>query len=348
MLHQHNEAVCNKENQSSANRNSYQGQSIFTRHRAKNKEGDLAFNGEVAKKPARKKIVADNVARKGSIRHLHDGDSGDRPNHSGADDCEEMKVETVYSSEADAKQQRICPIEHEKPQSSNEPTAAPSNILTDEDLRKLPSYRISAKSTGEKHLREYQCDICEKYLLSKRTLAAHMKLHRAIPEVLENNVCDVCGKVLKNKNSLKNHKDTHLEARRYICSYCGKGFRIKNNMLEHTNTHTGLKPHHCTQCDKAFGEFGWFVGSTGFGIISSVGLLGRRTHLIVHMRIHSGHKPYKCSVEGCERKYAHGIDLKRHLYGAHRIYTKKFECQICSRIYSERKLLTKHMRTHCT
>lgn len=121
----------------------------------------------------------------------------------------------------------------------------PAN-LSEEEFKKLPSYRISAKSTGEKQLREYQCDICEKYLLSKRTLAAHMKLHQPdISSSLGNNICDVCGKVLKSKNGLKSHKETHLETRRYICSYCGKGFRIKNNMIEHTNTHTGTSAIQC-------------------------------------------------------------------------------------------------------
>lgn len=196
--------------------------------------------------------------------------------------------------------------------------------LTEQDLKNLPSSRISGKSNGEKQIRQYQCDICQRYLLSKRTLASHMKLiHRH--ESRGSFECDVCGKMLISKHSLKKHKETHMEAKSFICSYCGKGFRLKFNMLEHINSHTGQKPHKCTQCDKTF---------------------GRRTHLIVHMRIHTGAKPYKCTVEDCGRTYAHGIDLKRHLYGAHRIYTKKFECRICAKVYSENKLLTKHMKSH--
>lgn len=236
-------------------------------------------------------------------------------------ECMEIKVENEWLANKLEDNRRPSPANIDQECANQRAVTVP---LTAEDFKKLPSYRISAKSTGEKHLREYQCDICARYLLSRRTLAAHMKLHQ---NDLGHNVCDVCGKSLKTKSGLRAHKDTHSETRRFICSYCGKGFRIKNNLVEHTNSHTGLKPHQCSECDKSF---------------------GRRTHLIVHMRIHTGHKPYKCSVEGCERTYAHGIDLKRHLYGAHRIYTKKFECQICSRIYSERKLLTKHMKSHCS
>lgn len=126
-----------------------------------------------------------------------------------------------------------------------------STMLTDEDLRRLPPSQISAKSTGEKHLRRYQCDICERYLLSKRTITAHMKLHQT---ALSDLACDICGRILKNKNSLKTHKAVHLDTRQYICNYCGKGFRSKNSMIEHTNTHTGLRPHRCSQCNKAFGN----------------------------------------------------------------------------------------------
>lgn len=161
-------------------------------------------------------------------------------------ECMEIKVEqeAIIESRGDTETQSLAIDENT---SETVPIAVPAQpvLLTEEEFKKLPSYRISAKSTGEKQLREYQCDICEKYLLSKRTLAAHMKLHQpGVLESLGNNICDVCGKVLKSKNGLKSHKDTHLDARRYICSYCGKGFRIKNNMIEHTNTHTGTNPSH--------------------------------------------------------------------------------------------------------
>lgn len=200
--------------------------------------------------------------------------------------------------------------------------------ISDEECRKLPSERVMITSTGEKYLRKYKCSQCDKYLISKSSLGAHTRnahprdgVARKEPEY----PCDICGKVLKSKGGLNVHKEIHSDTRRFICSYCGKAFKTKSHLDGHTNMHTGLKPYKCKVCDKAF---------------------GKSSQLNVHMRIHTGDKPYKCRIEGCERAYAHTIDLKRHLYGAHRIYTKKFECSICLRIFPENKLLTKHLQSH--
>lgn len=61
-----------------------------------------------------------------------------------------------------------------------------------------------------------------------------------------------------------------------------------------------------------------------------------------HHMIHTGAKPYVCQIEGCNNAYRDSIDLKRHKFSAHNIYTKKHICSICAKIFPERKLLTKH------
>lgn len=202
------------------------------------------------------------------------------------------------------------------------PTAPPAKV----DVQNLPAFLISIKS-GEKRIRQFQCDICKKFLLTKTTLTSHMKLKHRSPDdaIKSNSVCDVCGRVCSTPGNLKIHKTIHTNVKNFICSFCGKGFRVKFHMTEHMNSHTGLKPYKCTICEKSF---------------------YKRSLLDTHKRIHTGYKPYKCSIEGCERTYAHSIDLKRHLWGQHRIYTKKYECPICSKIFSENKLLTKHLKTH--
>lgn len=88
------------------------------------------------------------------------------------------------------------------------------------------------------------------------------------------------------------------------------------------NIHTGDRPYTCSYCDKKFAkDSSW------------------RRHLLIH----TGVKPYVCPIEGCTQAYRDSIDLKRHKFSAHNIYTKKHVCSICSKIFSERKLLTKHL-----
>lgn len=112
--------------------------------------------------------------------------------------------------------------------------------VTDADLSKLPAYLVAGKSTGEKRLRQYQCDICHRFLLTKRTLQAHMT-NKHTDEAIKNNVCDICGINCASSSNLKKHKLTHEDCR-FICNFCGKGFHGKHNMNEHMNMHTGNAP----------------------------------------------------------------------------------------------------------
>lgn len=111
----------------------------------------------------------------------------------------------------------------------------------------------------------------------------------------------------------------------FSLSYCGRGFNQLHNLKEHQNRHTGERPYKCEQCGKTF---------------------GRKTNLTAHTRVHTGEKPFKCNIEGCDRAYMFEIDLKRHKYSIHRIFTKKHICPICSKVYPENKLLKKHLDLH--
>lgn len=62
--------------------------------------------------------------------------------------------------------------------------------------------------------------------------------------------------------------------------------------------------------------------------------------------MHTGEKPYSCSVESCDRRFSYKVDLKRHKYSTHGIYTNKYPCEICAEIFPENMLLKKHMKKH--
>lgn len=119
--------------------------------------------------------------------------------------------------------------------------------------------------------------------------------------------CNLCDKTFVKKSLVTRHQEeTHLKIRNFMCSECGKAF-----------SHEG--------CGKRFTKKG---------------------QLTEHMRIHTGNKPYYCSIDGCNRRFAYRIDLKRHKFSAHGISTQNHPCQICLQNFPEPVLLKRHMKKH--
>lgn len=97
---------------------------------------------------------------------------------------------------------------------------------------------------------------------------------------------------------------------------------IFNNL---TSVHTGATPYKCTVCDKRF---------------------TRHNILKAHQLVHTKEKPCICNIDKCGRAYAYEIDLKRHKFSAHGIYSKKHICTLCEKVFPEKKLLRKHLESH--
>lgn len=135
-----------------------------------------------------------------------------------------------------------------------------------------------------------------------------------------------CNRTFESRREFTAHTSEHPDAekKKCICNFCGKAFSSLSYLKGHINTHTGERPFKCNYCKKSFFKNG-----------------ALRRHILIH----TGQKPFTCDQAGCNQAYRDSIDLKRHKFSAHNIYTKKHHCPICSKIFSEKKLLTKHTST---
>lgn len=96
--------------------------------------------------------------------------------------------------------------------------------------------------------------------------------------------CEVCEKQFQGLNDLRKHLRIHSDERPYPCNQCGKRFRQAGCLKNHIASQHGTDElFACEFCNKAFPI---------------------KERLRLHLRVHTGEKPYKCNL--CNKEFARG------------------------------------------
>ncbi|XP_055688900.1 transcription factor Sp3 isoform X2 [Lutzomyia longipalpis] len=93
-----------------------------------------------------------------------------------------------------------------------------------------------------------------------------------------------------------------------------------------TTIRTANIPPNCTTCD--------VCGKT----------FKRKEHLIQHLKLHAGLRPFKCEEVGCSKTFSRKEHLMRHVVS--HTGKKMFSCEFCHKFFSRKDNLNKHKRTH--
>ena len=151
----------------------------------------------------------------------------------------------------------------------------------------------------------FNCSHCEKKFNHPSNLKRHVRTAHFEVSDKKIYVCPDCGKTFKDPSARKHHLKTHLEVRPHPCQGCDKSFATKSQLESHVRIHTGEKPFVCSVCGRCFVTKGQLKSHK---LNRHVGVSHSKSHLCqdcgqsfvkeydlkVHMRKHTGERPFQC------------------------------------------------------
>ncbi|XP_013911942.1 PREDICTED: GDNF-inducible zinc finger protein 1-like isoform X1 [Thamnophis sirtalis] len=144
--------------------------------------------------------------------------------------------------------------------------------------------------------RSYACDKCNYLFHFAEQYQSHIELEHS-PSLGVKYSCNICSQLFPSCHTLRQHRLTvHSRQGTVPCLLCEKKFQCQKDVNAHMRTVHEKKQHpqQCPYCDK---------------VISSKG------GLTVHIRTHTGEKPYKCQC--CPASFAQRSAFTTHVRKIH-------------------------------
>lgn len=201
--------------------------------------------------------------------------------------------------------------------------------------------------------RPFKCSRCPKTLSKLRSLIIHEWHHTGhLPFQ-----CAQCSLRFKCDAELMYHERVHTREKPYLCAECGKTFAHRSNLVRHLNFIHGEsrneKKHSCSQCEKSFKEKGALkkhqrskhLRELFRSPCPSCGKMVAASTMKRHQLIHSGERPFKCTVSDCEKYYRSTSEVKRHVL-IHHSTERPYKCDICGKGFVKMCYLNLHAKIH--
>ncbi|XP_021931562.1 zinc finger protein 665-like isoform X2 [Zootermopsis nevadensis] len=226
----------------------------------------------------------------------------------------------------------------------------------------LRSHKRSHMDDSDKN--RQVCDVCGKGFRSRFHLSEHMNVHTGRRPYS----CNVCGKHFHKKIQLRQHGSAHSGMQPFKCHLCGVRFNRRGNMTQHIKRHDRERKYTCRVCNEGFATLGAVLSHrkkhTKEEVENSIRqqtgtvddpeqvaykcevcgkLLAKKESLSIHMRSHTGEKPFECGV--CGKRLSNKGSLSYHMRSFH-TGERPHTCQYCGEGFLSREARLVHERIH--
>lgn len=201
--------------------------------------------------------------------------------------------------------------------------------------------------------RPFQCAHCSKTFSKLRLLIAHEWKHMGhLPFQ-----CSQCGFRCKTDSDLITHERVHTREKPYLCSECGKTFSRMSNLLRHLNfIHSESrteKRYSCSECEKSFKEKGSLKKHQRSHHLKELfrhpcpycGKMLSSSTIARHKLIHTGERPFKCTMPDCDKDFRSTSEVKKHIL-IHHSTERPYKCDICGKGFVKMCFLRVHANIH--
>ncbi|XP_070490096.1 zinc finger protein 1 homolog [Chironomus tepperi] len=179
------------------------------------------------------------------------------------------------------------------------------------------------KIQNVKSMQKLECDICNKFYSSQKTLKEHQMLHfRTLSPDFK---CDICSKTFLRMKTLRRHKLLHDPSFAKVavsCPICDRRFQSKPGLYAHMMQHKEPR-FNCDLCDKTFfKKFGlqyhmetFHLKERNFHCPHCDKTYIKDSHLTLHIQVEHQNKKYYCGL--CRQNFKRKRDCREHILMLH-------------------------------
>lgn len=163
------------------------------------------------------------------------------------------------------------------------------------------AFETSSRSSVHIHIKhhekdyKYHCELCDRGFLSVAVYKEHVEAHSGVKRYK----CDICNKTFLYNRYLKVHRKLNhkkiLEGVEEIneCHVCNRRFSFSKSLIRHLSKIHGIGKDNSVDCPVCLKK------------------ISNPYNLKMHMRTHTGEKPYVCEI--CGKPFSKKVYLRRHL-----------------------------------